>query len=351
MIVAPLRHTVNDGEISDAIAKAVSYLAKAQLPDGSFRAFTSFRPEMDDEGIADPSVFPTALIAQSISGIDGTQHIVDCAIDYLLRERTKAGLWRHWPREHPQFHTLPADVDDSCCVSAVLVRHGRQGASDPALLLANRDRQGRFLTWFTPRWRWRGWQHGRVTLAHLLHPIILTFFFKKTSAAPGDVDAGVNANALHYLGAYRGHLSVVGYLLSILRAASEADADKWYDNRFKLWYLLARALVPLSKEAAPLILARMATVRPVSSLEKALAISTKLRCGAVPEAAEIAELLASQAEEGSWRRASVYFGGRERRRDGTLAPAHPDTPRWGSEELTTGYAIEALYFWLHREVA
>lgn len=335
---------IRDAEL--ALARAVAFLEHAQLPDGAFRAFTSFLPDMADEGIPDPSVFPTALILQCLASAGGTEALREKALGYLIRERTAGGLWRHWPRDHPQFHTLPADVDDSCCASSVLVRHGRAGATDPHLLLANRDRGGRFLTWFIPRWRWRGYRHARQTLPHLLHPVILTFFFRKTSAAPGDVDAGVNANALHYLGAYPGHEKVVEYLLAILRNGAEADADKWYDSPFVLWYLFARGLTPLTQEAGPLILARLETAKPASALERALAVSTMLRCGRKPDRADIEALLADQAADGSWRRAAVYFGGRERRRDGTLAPAHPDTPRWGSEELTTAYAIEALAQWL-----
>lgn len=337
-----MRMNRNLDDVGEAVRQGVAYLERVQLPDGAFRAYTSFDPNMADEGIPDPSVFPTALILQCLGEVGGGDEMVRKALDYLVRERTAGGLWRHWPSEHPEFHTLPADMDDSCCASSVLVRHGRAGASDPRLLLANRDRTGRFLTWFIPRWRWRGGQHARQTLPHLLHPVILTFFFKKTSAAQGDIDAGVNANALHYLGAFPGHEAVVDYLLAILRDGGEADADKWYDNRFVLWYLFARGLAPLTAEAAPLILARLETAKPANALERALMISTMLRCGHRPDIADIAQLLAEQSGDGSWRRAAVYFGGRERRRDGTLAPAHPDTPRWGSEELTTAFAVEGL---------
>jgi hypothetical protein len=263
---------------------------------------------------------------------------------FLRDQRDPSGLWRHWTRDHALFRTLPADADDTACASAALAKSGM--GADPALLLANRDRRGRFLTWFVPGLRWRGWRHARLTLPLLRHPLVLAMFFRQTSAAPGDVDAGVNANVLHYLGRFEGHEAVVEYLLGILLDGRESDADKWYDNPFVLWYLFARALVPLTPDATPLLLSRIAPATPQNALERALAITVRLVCGTPPDDSDISALIDSQSADGSWPRAAVYFGGRERRRDGTLAPAHPDTPRWGSEELTTAFAVEALARWL-----
>ncbi|WP_144039852.1 hypothetical protein [Novosphingobium sp. TH158] len=338
----PLQGPDSEQRVSDALRSAVRFLTAAQLPDGSFNAYTSFLVDMDDEGTADPSVFPTALIGQCLAGVDDAEALRAGVAAYLLGERSAAGLWHHWPRSHPAFKATPADMDDTCCASRVLSQAGLGEGACAELLLANRDGKGRFLTWFVPGWRWRGWQHARATLPRLLHPLLLTLFFRKTSAAPDDVDAGVNANALYYLGAFPGHRAVVDYLMAILRNGTEADADKWYDNRFVLWYLLARALVPLEPQAAPLILARMRGAVPSNGLEHALAVTTRSRCGQPAGPADLAALLDTQRADGSWRRAAVYFGGRERIADGRLAPAHPDTPRWGSEELTTAFAIEAL---------
>lgn len=332
-----------------ALKQAIGFLDAAQLPSGEFAVVTSLQPDMAGQGTPDPSIFPTALMVHSLSIAAGTEALRERAIGFLLGQRDPNGLWRHWTRDHPQFRELPADADDTCCVSGVLARAGRGEATDPALLLANRDSAGRFLTWFVPRWRWRGMRHARVTWPHLLHPLILTLFFRKTSAAPGDVDAGVNANVLHYLGAFPGHEPVVRWLLDIVRERREGDADKWYENRFVLWYLFARALCPLSAEAAPLLLARLDEAAPTIPLERALALATRLTCGDAANPAAVEALLADQRDDGAWRRGAVYFGGRERRRDGTLAPAHPDTPRWGSEELTTCFAVEALARWLAQQ--
>jgi hypothetical protein len=325
-----------------ALDKALAFLDGAQLPSGEFRVVTSLRRDMAGDCEPDPSIFPTALVAHCLSFTPEAEAMRQRALAFLLTQRDRHGLWRHWTKDHPFFRQLPPDMDDTCCVSAALAAGGSAEIADPALLLANRDAEGMFLTWIMPRARWTGLTHMRVTLPQLRHLVTLWFFFKKTSAAPGDVDAGVNANCLHYLGDFPGQERVVARLVEILRQGGEADADKWYENRFVLWYFFARALGGRSAEARELLLARLDAAAPGSALELALSIAARLYCGATPPESLIETLLAAQSADGSWPRAPVYFGGRERRRDGSLAPAHPDTPHWGSEEMTTGFCIEAL---------
>lgn len=331
-----------DGGAADALARGRSFLERAQLGNGEFRVLTSLRRDMADECSADPSVFPTALVAHSLSFVTGTEPMRDKAIGFLLRQRDRHGLWRHWTTDHPWFRQLPPDLDDTSCASAVLARAGRNEGSSPALLLANRDGHGRFRTWVIPRLRWTGKAHVRATAPQLRNLAVLFGFFRATSAAPGDVDAGVNANCLHYLGAFAGHERVVEMLMEVLRGGTEADADKWYENPFILWYFFSRALRPVAPHAGALLLSRLDEAVPRTALEHAAAMAIGLDWGRLPNRVSVDALLALQSPDGSWPRAPVYFGGRARRRDGSLAPAHPDTPHWGSEELTTGFCLEAL---------
>jgi hypothetical protein len=326
----------------EALARALAFLDRAQLTSGEFRVVTSLRRDMAGACEPDPSIFPTALVAHCLSFAPEADAMRQRALAFLLAQRDRHGLWRHWTKDHPFFRQLPPDMDDTCCVSAALAGAGSAEGADQALLLANRDAQGMFLTWIMPRPRWTSLAHVRVTLPQLRHLVTLWFFFKKTSAAPGDVDAGVNANCLHYLGDFPGHERVVARLVDILRHDGEADADKWYENPFVLWYFFARALGSRSDEARGLLLAKLDAATPANALECALSIAARFYCRAKPPESLVEALLARQSADGSWPRASVYFGGRERRRDGSLAPAHPDTPHWGSEELTTGFCVEAL---------
>lgn len=301
--------------IAAAIDRGVAFLERAQLPSGELRVLASGKP--------DPSVFPTALAAHSLSFAPRAARVRERALDFLASEMEPRGLWKHWPREHPYHHQLPPDLDDTSCASAALVRAGRPFPDNRALLLRNRRRDGLFYTW-------------KLTRAQLLHPLVAFAFFTKTSAKPFDVDAVVNANALHYLGDPPG---VAAHLVRVLREGRETQCDKWYENRFAVWYFFSRALVGNTPEAGELITKKIAAATPSNALEHALAICALRDWN---RSADATPLLVSQLDSGAWPAAPLYHGGRARRRDGTFAAPHPDTPHWGSEELTTAFCIEAL---------
>ncbi len=107
------------------------------------------------------------------------------ALTFLLGQRDRHGLWRHWTKDHPFFRQLPPDMDDTCCVSAALAGAGSAEVADPALLLANRDAQGMFLTWIMPRARWTGAAHMRVTWVQLRHLVTLWFLLQKNLGGAG----------------------------------------------------------------------------------------------------------------------------------------------------------------------
>ena len=64
--------------------------------------------------------------------------------------------------------------------------------------------------------------------------------------------------------------------------------------------------------------------------------------GERPDLESVSRLLLLQQPNGSWPGAPLYHGGRARLPGGAFAPVHPDTPHWGSEALTTAFAVEAL---------
>jgi len=302
----------------DAVRRGIGFLERSQLPSGELRVFASGRP--------DPSVFPTALIAHSLSFAPEAAAVRDRALDFLAAEMSPRGLWKHWPREHPQHSTLPHDLDDTSCASAALTHAGRTIPDNRALLFANRNRRGLFRTWVFTRAQWR-------------HPLVTWTFFRDTSAKPFDVDAAVNANVLFYLGATPRTQPVVDHLLTVLRENRETSCDKWYDNPFVIWYFFSRALHRAAPEAGAIIEKKLRDAAPASALEHALAACSLLYWNRTPATDA---LLALQLESGAWPRAPLYHGGRARRRDGSFAAPHPDTPYWGSEELTTAFCIEAL---------
>jgi hypothetical protein len=295
--------------MSESLARAIGYLGRVQLPSGELPVLAS--------GAPDPSVFPTAVMAHSLSFAPDAADVHRRALDFLEAEMQPRGVWKHWPRTHPQHAFLLPDLDDTACASAALVRAGRRIPDNRALLLKNRNRHGLFRTW----------------LLDLRHPLAMYAFFTRTSAKPFDADAVVNANVLFYLGEIP---EVVEHLLRVLRENRERHCDKWYDNPFVVWYFFARALPELAGE---LIEQKIARATPSNALEHALAACALLSCG---RTANVDALLKMQLESGAWPAAPVYHGGRARKRPGTFGEPHPDTPYWGSEAWTTAFAIEAL---------
>lgn len=296
----------------EAVARGVEFLRRVQLPSGELPVLASGKP--------DPSVFPTAVMAHSLSFVPAATDVRRHALDFLAAEMQAGGVWKHWPRSHPQHAFLLADLDDTACASAVLTRAGRIIPDNRALLLKNRNRRGLFRTW----------------LLRYRHPLAMYAFFTRTSAKPFDADAVVNANVLFFLGEIP---EVVEQLLTVLRVDGERHCDKWYDNPFVVLYFFARALHGISTEACDLIERKIAAATPSNALEHALAACALHYFG---RKADVSELHRMQMPSGAWPAVPVYHGGRARKRDGTYGEPHPDTPYWGSEAWTTAFAIEAL---------
>lgn len=296
----------------EAIVRGVDFLRHVQLPGGELPVLAS--------GTPDPAVFPTAVMAHSLSFVAAANDVREHALDFLAGEMEPRGVWKHWPRAHPHHRFLLPDLDDTACASAALRQAGRPVPDNRALLLKNRSRHGLFRTWILDYRR----------------PLAMYAFFTQTSAKPFDVDAVANANVLFYLGEAP---DVVDHLLAVLRDDGERHCDKWYENPFVIWYFFARALPSISREASDLLVQKIAAATPSSPLDHALAACSLLACG---RTASTDVLLDMQLPSGAWAAAPVYHGGRSRKRDGTFGEPHPDTPWWGSEAWTTAFALEAL---------
>lgn len=314
---------------SAAIAAGVAFLSGAQLPNGELPVKT-WRPAAP-EWVHDPSIFATALITTSLGGLHGTESLRNRACAFIEAQRERHGVWRHWTRGHAQFHYVPPDLDDTSVACVALRQNGRPVPDNRALFVANRDDRGLFFSWISLRARWvPNAAYWWISLVHMLHPVYSIMFYFITPSERHDVDAVVNANVLHYLGRSKDTEAVVGYLLGILRETRETSCDKWYDSPFVVWYFFSRALRLADEDAASIVLARLRSLEPQSALERALAICVQLDWNEPPDDDAIRALLDAQLPSGAWPLAPFYKGGRV---------------RWGSEELTTGFCIEALRRW------
>ena len=336
-----------DAALAEAIDRGLAYLHQHQYPNGEFCCYCASDAPMLKWTQPDSSIFPTALISSSLLWL-----AADPRADAMLLRTTGffqyqmnyGGLWHHFTKLHRWRHLCPPDMDDTCCVSAILRARGIDcpQPSNVPLLLANRTRRGLFYSWFVLRLRWNPRPaYWRIVLPELLRPLQSLMFWYEVEANRHDVDGVVNANALYYLGERPETQPVIAWLLRIIAEGREADCDLWYRDAPIVYYFFTRcyhagisALEPLR---APIIARIRASGQPSGQLgnsvvDTALSVCTLLNLGAAPPELEaaITFLLHAQQPTGDWPRWLVYYGGPLKRMG------------WGSEELTTAFCLEAL---------
>lgn len=205
---------------------------------------------------------------------------------------------------------LQCDLDDTACASFALRN------THPIILmhynikdiLHQRDDHGRFYTWFG------------------LDPKI------------NDIDSVVNANVICYLGDCKETELACKWLFDIIYLNREASSYHYYLNDITLYYTISRAY---NNGAKQLFKVRDLIIRKILRLQKTngsfgdelasgLAISTLINFhywdADILDRA-INYLCFKQQTNGSWKSCAMYCG------SGLY---------YGSEELTTGFCLEAL---------
>jgi hypothetical protein len=280
--------------------------------------------------VAEEAVFPTTFMAVSLLRVAGTERICSRAADFAQRHMEPAGVWRYLTGADPFRDSLAVDVDDTALASLLLRECGRDVPRNQRLLMSNRDRDGQFFTWITAQGRWQLHPGRWRILAHQWpHRRRMREYYTASAARVTDVDAGVSANVLLYLGGERNAALVQG-LLDIVRTRSEGASDRWYSDPFALWYLISRALRPIAPPAGPVLVERVAGEHPVTPVQLAHAICVLLDWGADPSETWVDALLDAQLPGGEWPREPVYTAWDE---------------EWGGEATTTTFCVEALARW------
>ena len=293
-----------------AIERGLAFLADRQLPSGEL---ATYRDEAGASDLVhDASPYVTALVAYSLDFCDApaARAITERTLGFLSATMEPGGLWRFHRRSGDDDSLdVPLDVDDSACVAWVLRRHGVALPDNRPTLLAHRDPQGRFYT----------------------------FLF---SAYPNDVGGVINAHVLLYLGDGPHAQPVVDYLADIVQRGAESGCDAWYPSAIVFHWALSRcahaAIRGIEALREPAVAKVLASASPDGwsgrdALDTALAAlalhnwrsrdpALQAACGA---------LLASQRPDGGWPRGVLFVG-------------HRNGRTWGSEELTTGFCVEAL---------
>lgn len=305
--------------IRRAIEKGVAFLESVQLPSGEIPIETSPTPEMSGVCVREPVVFVTALAARGLSITPSAERVRSRALDFLEREMSPDGLWRHPSTEFPEYLDTPFDLDDTSIASAALAAAGRRFPNNRPLLLAHRERSGLFQTWIVPWWR---------------HPLrTIHFFWHYRYTQVRYIDAVINANVVIYLGICEETRPAIEHLLAVLRADGELMSTNWYASRFTVWYFFSLALREIAPEVGKMIVPRVEATAPMNALEFALASSTLLLWN---HACDVRPLIDTQLPSGAWPRVAFYHTGLRR------TNSQPKPPWWGSEALTTVFAVEAL---------
>ncbi len=303
--------------LANCITKAANFLDENQLYNGEFRSYRAANEALEGvDMIVDSCTFVTSCILYSLTFLNDSRltTLKSTGLEFLIREMRPPGIWRYFSSGYPV--SIDPDLDDTCCAAFLLreahadIRAGR----NHDVILGNRNEQGLFLTWLQDKNR------------------------------ANDVDSVVNSNVMLYLGDREETRAVSDYLNAIIRDQREAGSYYYYLDDLTFYYALSRAYfngVTSLKPSKELVISRSLSRQRLdgsfgNELLTALAICALLNysCRDLDVLSRGAEhLIKTQRLNGSWPRLAYYAG---------PLPPEPYSAWYGSEELTTGFCLEAL---------
>ena len=237
--------------------------------------------------------------------------------EYLARTIEHPGLWRY-------YRHLPQDLDSTSLCSMVIGTHPwiLLGRNVPPIL-ANRDEEGRFLTW---------------VLADDEPDVVSTFRI--------EADPVVNANVIAYLGDHPDTRTAQRWLEALVAEGRVEGSSKWYPDQVATYYAAARAIVrgrPALDQLRPVLAERILELGGGKGefgnvLQTAQAVSALHNVGrldSIDTKRQVEGLVSWQHEDGSWPEL-LAFG------DQTLKWGAVGQIGHGSEAVTSAFCIEAL---------
>lgn len=334
-------------QIEHSISKGIDYLHQHQYPSGEFCVYMSGDDAMQGWNHPDSSIFPSVLIGTSLSFLSDyskAKEMLNKTASFLRYQIGIGSTWNHYTHTHYLRPLCPQDADDTACVSSLLqkCRIDFPAAENVPLILSNRRRDGLFYTWFALRAQLNSNKnYWRLVSKEFLNPFKAFMFWRKMECERYDIDAVVNANILYYLGDIKETQPVIDWMLKIIDDHKETDCDKWYRNVFTVYYFFSRnyyagitKLEPFRMTIIDRILAKSNSDGGVgdSVTDTGLAICSLLNLNFKGDqlTKAIRFLIESQKTTGEWERRRIYYGGPKK------------IVGFGSEELSTGFCLEAL---------
>ncbi len=277
--------------------------------------------------VADPDIprhferppFVSALCALALESSDEPRARAICTATkaYLTDTIEYPGLWRY-------YRHLPPDLDSTSLCSMVVGTHPWiwLGRNVPGML-ANRDEEGRFMTWVL--------QEGE--------PDVVSPFRI-------EADPVVNANVIAWLGDRPETGDARRWLEALVTDGNLEGSSKWYPDTVAIHYAIARAMVrakPALDPLRPILADRILGLRDRKGgfgnvLQTAQAVSALHDAGSlgrIDAMREVERLMNSQRGDGSWPEL-LAFG------DQSLKWGVVGRIGHGSESVTSAFCIEAL---------
>lgn len=339
--------------IHHALDRAIDFLVGNQLPTGQFKVYGGFDETLQKGYIVVDDIFTTSLVLYNLHHArevrsDMVHWMNQKAVRFLLKEKMGPGVWRYWTGFYNGKQRVklgwedvwnPPDIEDTALVSIALQFNGHQFPRNRSVILANRRADGLFYTWIVPRPQYpRSLAYWRVVLPQYFIPRELEIYWKFSGARRDDVDGGINANAVMYLGERPETQPAIDFLINVVREEREALCCKWYRRPHTIRYFISRAhfhgvkrFGVLKDILAPRVETELGSENgSTSPLHVAMNMSTLMNfsCDSPLLDHGAAYLLATQDNDGAWVRDALYG------RVGDFS--------FGSEEITTGLCIEAL---------
>jgi hypothetical protein len=306
-------------EINNSINKAIDFLYENQLDYGEFKSLICGDKFMLT-CFFDSSPFVTTFVLYSLKDVKNKKIgiMANKAIDFLLSEQEPGGIWRYWSSKNKRHHILPPDADDTACVSATLLLFNKTFEDNIPIFTKFSNNAGVVYTWFSENINWS--RTNRLELGCEVNADVL-FYFGLRGIKDTEICDFINNQIL------KENYNCCFY-------CEDRDNIK---NYVPLFYVASRAYkhnnACLNKSKNHIIKKILMLQERDGSfgndLDTAFALNTLLNFNYSGEEIDlgIGYLLQKQLKEGAWKRNVFYVG------PGLY---------FGSEELTTAIAIEAL---------
>lgn len=320
-----------------ATDRAIDALQDGQLDYGEFPTSHCENFPLTKKCVKESSPFISAVVVNALHKVDDprVKQMKKKATSFFVEEQ-KDGLWSFWTSRHPRIaqDNLPPDLDDTSGVGFALESNNVSYKDASKIIKANKSAEGIYLTWIS---REKDKSYSCCMMLNGLRwPV------------PNDIDCVVNASIMRWYG--KEEPKVCDFVnKSILTEKEDPPVcSKWYPSRLALYYTASRAYLEgikcLGKHKDAIIKATLSYWDGDSfgnDLHTALAVNTLIAYGYKGSEVDTAldRLVERQKADGSWQK-WTYFRGND---SGFLGEAEEKMWAWGSKELTTAVAIEALH--------